>query len=106
MNYFTEFGRLIVPPDNEYKEIHGNDKILIVIFKTNKGFFYSINCKLGSFIRAYYPHNDTTPYPTEYKAREAASQQIKAWVSGNRDAKKRLLPFDILEYRQIEFNFS
>lgn len=106
MNCFNQYGRLIVPPNNEYKEIHGSDEISIVLFKTDKGFFFSINCRLGRFIRAYYPHNDTAPYLTEYLAREAASQIIKTWVSNNRDAKKRLLLFDILEYRQIEFNFS
>jgi len=105
MNYFTEFGRLIAPPDKEYKEIHGNDEILISIYKTESGFFFSINCKLGTLIRSFYPHNNTPAATNEYKAREAASMLVSEWVAGNRDAKKHLQPFKILEYRQIEFDF-
>lgn len=102
---FSDTGRIIAPPLKEYREIRGKDEIHIAIYCIENNYYYAVNCKLGLFVRAAYPHPTTPPLPTLTAARAAACEEVKQWVKQNRPAKKRAKLFSVLEYRQLEFSF-
>ncbi len=106
MPVFNESGRLTVPPEKEYREVHGKDEIAIAIYRTPGGYLYAINCRLGMLIRSSYPHPDTPAAASLRDARRDACMELSRWIARNRDAKKHYEPFSILEYRQLELPFS
>ena len=105
MNCFNESGRLTIQPFKIFREIHGKDEINIIIYRAENSFFYTINCKLGAFIRSYYPHPDTPPLSSLFEARAYACNELKQWLLTDRAAKRRAKTFSILEFRQQEFEF-
>jgi hypothetical protein len=106
MDCFNESGRLTVPPEKEFREVHGKDEVAIAVYHIADGFLYSINCRLGTLVRSSYPHPDTPASATMYGARKDACLELSRWIKRNRDAKKHIEPFSILEYRQLELPFD
>lgn len=105
MQCFTESGRLALPPEKEYKETHGKDLLCITLYKSEQGYLFSVNLKAGLFIKSFYPHTNTLFFNTPSKALEAASNLVKNWAYNNRGLKRKLKPFTLLEYKQLELDF-
>ena len=97
MNYTAE-----LPVVLQKNEVHNNSQIILKVYRTKDGLCFSINCKLGRFVRSYYPMPQGKKYQNVLDAQEAAISMIESWVSDNRNAKKRLADFTLLEYRQLE----
>ncbi|MBO7583073.1 MAG: hypothetical protein J6T20_04725 [Treponema sp.] len=88
-------------------EVHNNSQVILKVYRVKASFCFSINCKLGRFIRSYYPTPQGEIFQNTQDAQAAAISMLKSWVSNNRNAKKKLADFALIEYRQPElFRFD
>lgn len=77
------------------EERRGRDLIIIAVFGGNSGYTFAAQAKLGSLVRAVYPHQIEKKYPTLYAARDAAILQLHEWTKAAPRAKARLKAFDL-----------
>lgn len=91
-----------LPVALQKNEAHNNSQIILKVYKAEEYFCFSINCKLGRFVRSYYPTPQEKKYQSTQDAQAAAVSMLKSWVSGSRAAKKRLADFALLQYNQPE----
>lgn len=86
-------------------EKRGKDEIILTVYRAAGGFTYSIQCRLGRFVRSTFPHN-AEEFATPRDAKRAAAATLRQWTRKSRAAKKRLLDFDLLSIDQIEMEFE
>lgn len=86
-------------------EKRGKDEIILTVYRAPGGYYtYSIQCRLGRFVRSAFPHN-AEEFATTRDAKRAAAATLRQWTRKSRATKKRLLVFDLLSIDQIEFEF-
>ena len=87
-----------------YKKNESRDhsQIILIVYEFDNCYVYSINCKLGRFVRSFYPRPNSLKYQTERSARKAAVKTMQQWVAHSRSAKERLNRFDLIEVDQQE----
>lgn len=95
-----------LPIIDTLREKHGKDEIIITTYALPDGqtCTYSIQCRLGRFVRAIYPHQ----LPDRLRKQEvqkAAVSTLRRWTRQSRAAKDRLRQFDLTNVGQIEFEF-
>ena len=81
-------------------EIRSGSQIIFTVYNSPGGFVYSINCKLGHFVRSYYPMPEEKSFSTKREAWAAAVAKVRSWIQDSRAAKKRFEEFDFINYRQ------
>lgn len=77
------------------EERRGRDVIILAVFGGPSGYTFAAQAKLGSLVRAVYPHQVKKQYPTLYAARDAAILQLHEWTKAAPRAKARLKAFDL-----------
>lgn len=77
------------------EERRGRDVIILAVFGSNSDYTFAAQAKLGSLVRAVYPHQVKKQYPTLYAARDAAILQLHEWTKTAPRAKARLKAFDL-----------
>lgn len=77
------------------EERRGRDVIILAVFGGNSDYTFAAQAKLGSLVRAVYPHQVKKQYPTLYAARDAAIQQLHEWAKNAPQTKARLKRFDL-----------
>ena len=87
-------------------EKRGKDEIIITTYALPDGesYTYSIQCRLGRFVRAAYPHNHPAPLRKDDVQKSAVST-LRQWTRTSRAAKERLRWFDLTNVGQLEFEF-
>lgn len=83
-------------------EVHNHSQIILKVYKVEEYFCFSINCKLGHFVRSFYPTPKSQKYKNILEAQKSAVDMLKSWVADNRTAKKHLASFELIEYTQLE----
>lgn len=81
-------------------EIRNSSQVIFTIYNAPGGFVYSINCKLGRFVRSYYPTPKEKKFATKKEAQAAAVAKVRSWIADSRAAKERLRDFDFVNYQQ------
>lgn len=89
------------------REKRGKDEIIITTYALPDGqtYTYSVQCRLGRFVRAIYPHQ----FPDRLRkedVQKSAVITLRRWTSQSRAAKDRLRQFDLMTIGQLEFDFS
>lgn len=87
-------------------EQHGKDEIIVIVYEKKDCYTYSVQCRLGSFVRSVYPHSITAAYPTARAAKYAAALEIRQWTKKSRAAKNRLQHFNLLRLYHPELPFG
>lgn len=89
-------------------EKHGNDEIILTVYRTEEGgFTYSLQCAVSRIIRAVFPHQMSETYPSARAAKVAAVETLSAWTKSSRAAKEHMKSFDIiLSPYQLELDFG
>lgn len=77
------------------EERRGRDMIAIVVVDVGGDFSYIVQAKIGSLIRAAFPHQVQTRFPTVSAAQDAAIQQLHEWAKNAPQTKARLKRFDL-----------
>lgn len=77
------------------EERRGRDVIILAVFGGNSDYTFAAQAKLGSLVRAVYPHQVKKQYPTLYAARDAAILQLHEWAKNAPQTKARLKRFDL-----------
>ncbi len=85
-------------------EKRGKDEIIITTYKLPDGYTYSIQCRLGRFVRAVYPHQLIHPINKD-DVQQSAVSTLRQWTRHSSAAKERLRNFDLLSVGQLEFSF-
>lgn len=85
-------------------EKHGKDEIILTVYRASGGYTYSIQCRLGRFVRSAFQHQSEV-FATPRDAKRAAAATLRQWTRKSRATKKRLLVFELLSIDQIEFEF-
>lgn len=85
-------------------EKRGKDEIILTVYRASCGYAYSIQCRLGRFVRSTFPHKAEV-FATPRDAKRAAAATLRQWTQRSRATKKRLLVFDLLSIDQMEFEF-
>lgn len=85
----------LLRPVWQREERRGRDVIIIAVFGGNSDYTFAAQAKLGSLVRAVYPHQVKKQYPTIYAARDAAILQLHEWTKAAPRAKARLKAFDL-----------
>lgn len=83
-------------------EVRNGSQIILTVYELPHGFCFSINCKLGRFIRSYYPTPKEESCKSVMDAQAVAISMMKSWVRKSRSAKERLSQFDLINYKQQE----
>ena len=77
------------------EERRGRDVIILAVFGAHSDYTFAAQAKLGSLVRAVYPHQVKKQYPTLYAARDAAILQLHEWAKNAPQTKARLKRFDL-----------
>lgn len=77
------------------EERRGRDVIILAVFGAHSDYTFAAQAKLGSLVRAVYPHQVKKQYPTIFAARDAAILQLHEWTKAAPRAKARLKAFDL-----------
>lgn len=77
------------------EERRGRDVIAIVVVDVGGGYSYIVQAKIGSLVRAAFPHQVQARYPTVCAAQDAAIQQLHEWAKNAPQTKARLKRFDL-----------
>jgi len=77
------------------EERRGRDVIILAVFGGPSDYTFAAQAKLGSLVRAVYPHQVKKQYPTIYAARDAAILQLHEWAKAAPRSKARLKAFDL-----------
>lgn len=77
------------------EERRGRDMIAIVVVDVGGDYSYVVQAKIGSLIRAAFPHQVKARYPTVCAARDAAILQLHEWTKNAPQTKARLKRFDL-----------
>lgn len=77
------------------EERRGRDVIAIVVVDVGGGYSYIVQAKIGSLVRAAFPHQVQARYPTVCAAKDAAIQQLHEWAKNAPQTKARLKRFDL-----------
>ena len=77
------------------EERRGLDMIAIVVVDVGGDYSYIVQAKIGSLIRAAFPHQVQARFPTVSAAKDAAIQQLHEWAKAAPRAKARLKAFDL-----------
>lgn len=86
-------------------EKHGKDEIILTVYRAPDGTYtYSVQCRLGRFVRSSFPRQ-AEEFTTPLAARRAACASLRKWTRKSRAAKKRLFAFALLDPDQLEFDF-
>lgn len=85
-------------------EKRGKDEIILTVYRAEGGYTYSIQCRLGRFVRSAFPHK-AEEFATPLDAKRAAATTLRQWTQRSRAAKERLRGFDLIVPNQIEFDF-
>ena len=87
-------------------EKRGKDEIIITTYALPDGdsYTYSIQCRLGRFVRAAYPHNHPATLRKD-DVQKAAVSTLRRWTRQSRAAKDRLRQFELTNVGQLEFDF-
>lgn len=83
-------------------EIHVKSQIILKVYSVDNGFVFSVNCKLGRFVRSYYPTPEGKVFESIPAAKRAAQSIILKWVKESRTARKYLQLFDFMYVDQME----
>lgn len=90
-------------------EKRGKDEIILTVYQTHadsEEYTYSLQARIAAIIRAIFPHQIRSTYPTPTAAKRAAIETLCQWAKG-RAAKERLALFDITASPyQLEFDFG
>lgn len=86
----------------EKTESRFGSQIIITVYERDGKFVYSVNCRLGRFVRSSYPHQNNGEFATVMDARVAAAQLVRSWARTGGASKKLLAQFDLLEWEQME----
>ena len=79
----------------ERNEIKPDSQIILRIYQGKNCFLFSIDAKLGRFIKSVYPHKEKDCYPSLQTAKEAAAAIIRSWYKTNKKVAKYLNLFDV-----------
>lgn len=85
-------------------EKRGKDEIIITVYREAGGYTYSIQCRLGRFVRSAFPHH-AEEFATPRDAERAATTTLRQWTQRSRAAKEHLRCFDLMVPNQLEFEF-
>lgn len=77
------------------EERRGFDVIAIAVVDCGGEYSYAVQAKIGSLVRAAFPHQVQERYPTVYAAQDAAIQQLHEWTKNAPQTKARLKRFDL-----------
>lgn len=77
------------------EERRGSDVIAIVVVDVGGGYSYIVQAKIGSLVRAAFPHQVHARYPTVCAAQDAAIKQLHEWAKNAPQTKARLKRFDL-----------
>lgn len=77
------------------EERRGRDVIAIVVVDVGGGYSFIVQAKIGSLIRAAFPHQVQARFPTVSAAQDAAIQQLHEWAKNAPQTKGRLKRFDL-----------
>ena len=86
-------------------EKRGKDEIILTVYRAAGGYTYSIQCRLGRFVRSAFPHHQAEEFATPRDAKRAAAAKLRQWTQRSRAAKNRLRDFDLMVPDQLEFEF-
>lgn len=97
-----------LPAVNTLCERHGRDEIIIITYAIpdGAGYTYSVQCRLGRFVRSAFPHQLNDRLPRQEDIQRAAVNLLRQWTRKSRAAKNRLREFDLLAVGQREFDFG
>lgn len=88
------------------QESHGKDSITLTVYSLpSGGYACAIQCRLGSLIKATYPTPQTETASTIVDAVRNAISTIAAWIDGNKILLRRLQAFQLIQIKQLEFEF-
>lgn len=79
----------------EQNQEKSDSQIILRIYQGKNCFLFSIDAKLGRFIKSIYPHEEKDCYPTLQSAKEAGASQIRSWYKTNKKVSKYLNLFDV-----------
>ena len=79
----------------EQNETKPDSQIILRIYRGENYFLFSIDAKLGRFIKSVYPHKEKDCYPSLQTAKEAAAAIIRSWYKTNKKVAKYLNLFDV-----------
>ena len=79
----------------EQNETKSNSQIILRIYQGESYFLFSIDAKLGRFIKSVYPHEEKDCFPSLQTAKEAAATIIRSWYKTNKNVAKYLILFDV-----------
>ena len=72
------------------KEANKDSQIILKVYAAPQGFVYSIDVKLGRFIRSHYPNPTDEKFCDISAAKRAAIRRIRALAKSAPNAKKHL----------------
>lgn len=85
-------------------EKRGKDEIILTVYRASGGYTYSIQCRLGRFVRSAFPHKSEV-FATPRDAKRAAVATVRQWTRKSRATKERLHGFGLMMPDQLEFEF-
>lgn len=102
--FFSQNGRIIIPPMRTDTMTSGRDSLAILIYKFAGVYTYSVQAHMQGRIFAKHPHPQDEVFDTIADCKRAARQALKQWADQNRLKKcfNRLVPsvtdqLDLLE---------
>lgn len=79
----------------EQNETKSDSQIILRIYQGENYFLFSIDAKLGRFIKSVYPHEEKDCFPSLQTAKEAAATIIRSWYKTNKKVAKYLILFNV-----------
>lgn len=79
----------------EQNQTKADSQIILRIYQNGNIFLFSIDAKLGRFIRSVYPHEQKYCYSSLQDAKTAAATILRSWCNAGKKIAKYLELFDI-----------